>query len=351
MSRFPQFPAVVLVLLLSTRQWPDSQADQTDQSKPHISDIKMSRMMKAMHGEMKALQRSVCHLADLKAIKQQLVDLEDKVSRQNQMVATVEELVSRQNQAAATVEELVSRQNQAAATVEELVSRQNQATATVEELVSRQNQTTATVEELVSRQNQAAATVEELVSRQNQTAATVEELVSRQNQMVVRQEDRFSEFCRTRHMGMFGGVIPDSSVTASSVFRDFEPGGARFGSNRKWVPSGYDDQWLQVDLGQESRVYGVITQGRPDYAQWTMTYKLSFSTDGEAWATYAGTDGSDKVFPGNSNKNSPIYQYVDPPVAARYVRFLPQTYHGRPAMRVEILGCAAETEHGAGSGH
>ncbi|CAH1273114.1 MFGE8 [Branchiostoma lanceolatum] len=97
-----------------------------------------------------------------------------------------------------------------------------------------------------------------------------------------------------------------------------------------------------VDLGQESRVYGVITQGRPDYGQWARTYKLSFSTDGGNWTTYADTDGSDKLFQGNYDRSSPVYNFLDSPVTTRHVQFHPRTYQSRPVMRVEVLGCPTE---------
>ncbi|XP_035694676.1 lactadherin-like [Branchiostoma floridae] len=128
--------------------------------------------------------------------------------------------------------------------------------------------------------------------------AALEDLSSHQNQTATRQEERFADFCRTRRMGMSTGDIPDSSITASSYFSDrWAPAKARFGINGNWIPRRVNAkaEWLKVDLGQESRVYGVITQGRPEIDRWTITYKLSFSTDGQTWTTYAGTDGSEKV--------------------------------------------------------
>ncbi|XP_078610300.1 uncharacterized protein LOC144881252 [Branchiostoma floridae x Branchiostoma japonicum] len=298
MSRFPLFPAVLLFLLLTTRQWPDTQtavqavhynpdtqadpyrpdtqaepyrpdtqadqsapyrpADQTATYTPYTSTENpqlqvMAGMMEAMHAEIKSLRRSVFHMAELKAFERRLAAME---ARQ-------------------------------------------------------------------------AAALEDLSSRQNQTAA--------------RQEERFADFCRTRRMGMSTGEIPDSSFTASSYYdHRFVPVNARFNINRCWIPRTPTAEWLKIDLGQETLVYGVITQGRPDYGQWTMTYKLSFSMDGQTWATYAGTDGSDKVFQGNYDRSSPVYNFLHTPVTTRHVQFHPLAYQNYPAVRMEVLGCPTE---------
>ncbi|XP_078610301.1 lactadherin-like [Branchiostoma floridae x Branchiostoma japonicum] len=145
-------------------------------------------------------------------------------------------------------------------------------------------------------------------------------------------------------MGMSTGDIPDSSFTASSYYNPYMPANARFGITRCWIPRTRSAvvEWLKIDLGRETLVYGVITQGSPDYNQWTRTYKLSFSMDGETWDTYRGTDGSDKVFQGNYDRSSPVYNFLNPPVTTRHVRFHPCTHYDRPAARMEVLGCPTE---------
>ncbi|XP_066291236.1 lactadherin-like isoform X2 [Branchiostoma lanceolatum] len=156
---------------------------------------------------------------------------------------------------------------------------------------------------------------------------------------------RSLDFCRTRRMGMSTRVIPDDSVTSATPYdHRFVAANGRFGTNRSWLARSMnmDAVWLKVDLGQESRVYGVITQGRPDYGQWARTYKLSFSMDGGNWTTYADTDGSDKLFQGNYDRSSPVYNFLDSPVTTRHVQFHPRTYQSRPVMRVEVLGCPTE---------
>ncbi|XP_078667263.1 uncharacterized protein LOC144909086 [Branchiostoma floridae x Branchiostoma belcheri] len=148
-------------------------------------------------------------------------------------------------------------------------------------------------------------------------------------------------------LGMESGAIPDRSITASSTFGNHhEPFRARLNGVAgvgAWSAGGNGPgQWLQVDLGEATFVTGVITQGRQNsYAQWVTSYKLQFSVNGTDWTTYAGSDGSDKVFTGNTDMNTPVTNLLDNPVAARYVRFLVLTWVYHISMRAEILGCSS----------
>ncbi|KAI8510962.1 hypothetical protein Bbelb_118780 [Branchiostoma belcheri] len=146
-------------------------------------------------------------------------------------------------------------------------------------------------------------------------------------------------------LGMESGAIPDSSITASSTWSSaHEPYRARLngiaGIGAWATRTNNIGQWLQIDLGEMTRVTGVITQGRQrDIAQWVTSYKLQFSADGATWTTYASSDGSDEVFTGNTDMNTPVTNLLENPVATRYVRFYPQSWHQHILMRVEILGC------------
>eukprot|EP00058_Branchiostoma_floridae_P006892 XP_002592380.1 hypothetical protein BRAFLDRAFT_67241 [Branchiostoma floridae] len=94
-------------------------------------------------------------------------------------------------------------------------------------------------------------------------------------------------------LGMESGAIPDDSITASSVSHvvNVEPYRGRLNGGGGWVAK-YNTvgQWLQV-------------------------------------------------FPGNVDWSLPVTNLLDTPVYARYVRFLPQSWHGQIAMRAEIVGC------------
>ena len=45
-------------------------------------------------------------------------------------------------------------------------------------------------------------------------------------------------------------------------------------------------------------------------------------------------------FTGNSDRNSVVYHELNPPIRARFLRFLPVTWNSFIAMRVELYGCA-----------
>ncbi|XP_019639923.1 PREDICTED: uncharacterized protein LOC109481774 [Branchiostoma belcheri] len=151
--------------------------------------------------------------------------------------------------------------------------------------------------------------------------------------------------CTAVPLGMESGVIPDGHITASSTHSNCPTRNARLhsqqsGSARAWCADNplNTNQWLQVDVGAVTTVAGVITQGRSNYSQWVTSYKLRFSRDGITWSTYLDKLGREKVFPGNSDKDTEVRHLLDPPVTARYVRFWPQTWYRHISMRVEVLG-------------
>ncbi|XP_019637285.1 PREDICTED: lactadherin-like [Branchiostoma belcheri] len=146
---------------------------------------------------------------------------------------------------------------------------------------------------------------------------------------------------------MESGAIPDDSITASSWYTlgvGYEPYRGRLngvaGAGVWSVGTNTIGEWLQVDLGEMKTVTGTIIQGRYDLDQWVTSYKLQHSVDGLSWITYASSDGSEKVFQGNTDRNTPVTNLLDSPTDARYVRFLPQSWYGWMSMRAEVLGCS-----------
>ena len=45
-------------------------------------------------------------------------------------------------------------------------------------------------------------------------------------------------------------------------------------------------------------------------------------------------------FDGNKDKDSVVYHDLNPPITARYIRFLPVKWKREISMRVELYGCA-----------
>ena len=51
-------------------------------------------------------------------------------------------------------------------------------------------------------------------------------------------------------------------------------------------------------------------------------------------------------FKGNTDKNSVVYHDHNPPIIARYIRFLPVEWKSEISMRVELYGCVKGKENG-----
>ncbi|ELK14425.1 Contactin-associated protein-like 3, partial [Pteropus alecto] len=104
-------------------------------------------------------------------------------------------------------------------------------------------------------------------------------------------------------------------------------------------------QWLQIDLGERMEVTAVATQGRYGSSDWVTNYLLMFSDGGRNWKQYRREE-SLWGFPGNTNADSVVHYKLQPPFEARFMRFLPLAWNskGRIGMRVEVYGCAYESE-------
>ena len=96
---------------------------------------------------------------------------------------------------------------------------------------------------------------------------------------------------------MENGAIADAQITAFSIWNDHlaaSQARLKFKANKKksgaWSASRNDvQQWLQVDLGsQYAKVTRVGTQGRDDYSQWVIKYKLQYGNDEAKLQFYKG---------------------------------------------------------------
>ena len=94
------------------------------------------------------------------------------------------------------------------------------------------------------------------------------------------------------YMGMENGDIPDANIRASTSFSEKFPAknGRLFGawpSMGPWSVEGtVSDPWIQADIGYQTYVSGVVTQGDGGYGSnpnWVTTLKVStfaFNTNG-----------------------------------------------------------------------
>jgi hypothetical protein len=56
-------------------------------------------------------------------------------------------------------------------------------------------------------------------------------------------------------------------------------------SNTCWTPAVNDlGQWMTMDAGSETTIYGLVFQTRPTYqTQYVVTFTLAYSNDASSW--------------------------------------------------------------------
>uniref|UniRef100_A0A8C7XHI1 receptor protein-tyrosine kinase n=1 Tax=Oryzias sinensis TaxID=183150 RepID=A0A8C7XHI1_9TELE len=158
------------------------------------------------------------------------------------------------------------------------------------------------------------------------------------------------EVCRYP-LGMTGGQIQDEDISASSYWS--ESTAAKFGrldiggGDGAWCPDIMSEphglkEYLQVDLRSLHFITLVGTQGRHadgmgnEFAQ---KYRIKYSRDGSNWVSWQDRKGQ-QVIEGNRNAYDVVLKDLEPPIIARYVRFMPVTDHSMiVCMRVELYGC------------
>ncbi|PFX19748.1 EGF-like repeat and discoidin I-like domain-containing protein 3 [Stylophora pistillata] len=100
------------------------------------------------------------------------------------------------------------------------------------------------------------------------------------------------------------------------------------------------NQWFQVDLTIETTVTFLATQGRNMYEQWVTKYKLQYSNNGSTFQVFKQDgESSDKVFVGNSDRDTVVKNPVISPIKARYLRLIPTEWHNHISKRIELYGC------------
>uniref|UniRef100_A0A8P4K3W3 receptor protein-tyrosine kinase n=1 Tax=Dicentrarchus labrax TaxID=13489 RepID=A0A8P4K3W3_DICLA len=150
---------------------------------------------------------------------------------------------------------------------------------------------------------------------------------------------------------MSGGKIQDEDISASSQWS--ESTAARYGrldfeeGDGAWCPEITVEpdslkEFLQIDLRSLHFITLVGTQGRHaggignEFAQ---MYKIKYSRDGSRWISWRNRQGK-QVIEGNRNAYDIVLKDLEPPIIARFVRFMPVTDHSmNVCMRVELYGC------------
>ncbi|XP_073249874.1 uncharacterized protein [Porites lutea] len=146
------------------------------------------------------------------------------------------------------------------------------------------------------------------------------------------------EWCENNAVGLANGLIRDNQLTASSEAAQAKNGRLNFIAGSSWCASTNDSNpYLEIDLEAVHIICAVSTQGNAQGSQWVETYFLQSSTDGMTWTDYE-EDGQIKVFLGNFDNGTTSKRLLFSVMAAKYLRFVAHSFHGRACMRVELYG-------------
>jgi len=181
----------------------------------------------------------------------------------------------------------------------------------------------------------------------------IEEL---QNQLRTAASNPHELFCP---LGMKSGQILDSQLSDSShrhhakkseswssatdARLDTQHTNDKFGG---WHPAsnagGYYKQWIQVDLLKNTKVTGIVTQGRAHgdkYEQWATTFWVRYGDEEENLEIIRGEGGKWMVFDGNVDRNSKKMNFFPESINTRYIRIVARSWNRVPVLRIELLGC------------
>uniref|UniRef100_A0A3Q1EG04 Neuropilin n=1 Tax=Acanthochromis polyacanthus TaxID=80966 RepID=A0A3Q1EG04_9TELE len=159
---------------------------------------------------------------------------------------------------------------------------------------------------------------------------------------------RTSDYRCSGMLGMVSGQISDAQISASSYAdRGWVAENARLLTGRSgWTgqqtKQPFKNEWLQVDLGQDKMVSGVVIQGgkHRDRNVFMKRFKVGHSLDGEEWTIVKEENTTrPKIFIGNQNHDTPELRSTGP-LLTRFVRIYPEraTNEGL-GLRLELLGC------------
>ena len=82
-----------------------------------------------------------------------------------------------------------------------------------------------------------------------------------------------------------------------------------------------------------------MTQGRPGSDEWITAFLISYSLDYYHWHYVTDTDANQNIFTGNYDAVSIRFQYFRTSFHARFIRLHLVSWHVRPSLRLEFVGC------------
>lgn len=139
-------------------------------------------------------------------------------------------------------------------------------------------------------------------------------------------------------LGVTTGDIGQQDITASNKFKNFTSGMDAWCS-----PVADENQFIQFDMGEKTKVTRIATQGDPaSGGKFIKSFAMFYSNDGKKFDVY-NEDGSKKemVFDANADAFSVKHNNLKKPITARYLRINPRTWDKGICLRTELYGCDA----------
>ncbi|XP_077980715.1 kielin/chordin-like protein [Glandiceps talaboti] len=136
-------------------------------------------------------------------------------------------------------------------------------------------------------------------------------------------------------------VNDNGDFVSSTYITNNPPWEGRLHSFGAWCAESDDTEpWITVDLGKQTRVVGIGTQGRSNAEEWVMEYEMHYSDSGDWFIDYRNDGATEALrFTGNVDKTNEVRQMLPSEILTRYVRILPKRWNGNPCMRFELYGC------------
>ncbi|XP_069106362.1 contactin-associated protein-like 2 [Argopecten irradians] len=133
--------------------------------------------------------------------------------------------------------------------------------------------------------------------------------------------------------------VSDDAITASSHHDHCPVLYARFSSPYGWCPATIrDGDYLQVEFKTTSTLKAIQTTGRMVHGHLVSSYSVNTSMDGINWISIS-SNGTVKLFPGNSDDSSIVTNTLGRSVTAKFVRVISVSGTGYRSMRLEVKGC------------
>ncbi|XP_076029577.1 hemocytin-like isoform X2 [Oratosquilla oratoria] len=143
-------------------------------------------------------------------------------------------------------------------------------------------------------------------------------------------------------MGIDNEIItPDQITVSSSISHLYTQEQLPLNSTRSWIAdiSKGMHPFVLIDLQEPRNLTGIVTAGFPATNYFVSSFQVWYGFDPSSLVPVKEPSGRVKEFPGNTDGSTPVTNWFDTLIRARYVKVIVRTYTEAPALRLQIKGC------------